>query len=332
MSVVQQYLELFRGRGDAYGSWEGRSIREPVTPHHFEKHLTSTSPKDWIGVYPNLGEHVSWGCIDIDGADFPKTESVNNPNYDRKNPTWHNWSAMHDLATRLVDALAYKNVHGHIEKTRNGYHIWVFPDQPLIEASTMRRALMAACKVCNYNPKEVNPKSEIVKPGKLGNYVRLPYHGALSNQPPTPKERHFITHNNEQNIIHIEQFVQNVQRTPVNNLRTISKLWTPPTTSFETNFDAGLEAQPIVRHLPGLAYTIWRDGPLQGKDRSSTLTHLAHLCAEHNITPKEAFVVVKSADERHGRKFAERADGEEQIAKIVTHAYSQIDRNTVHQP
>lgn len=77
----------------------------------------------------------------------------------------------------------------------------------------------------------------------------------------------------------------------------------------------------MVRGLNGLGYTIWKDGPLPGNDRSSTLAHLAHLCAESALTAQQAYAVVASADLRWG-KFSGRADAVEQLTAIVERAYA----------
>lgn len=321
--LIDQFAKLFRGRIDCYGSWTGGCIKQPLTLEQYRWHLMSDDPADWIGVYP-LGKNMcSWGCIDIDGADFPAFFTVDgqpafdardHPSYDRKDPQWHDWDRMLDLATDLTVVLEAKGIWGHIERTKNGYHVWVFPEDKLVEAKTMRRALMAACTVLDYKPNEVNPKQEHLDSGP-GNYVRLPYAGALAGH----KQRRFIYGGES---IDLETFLDLADTTPTHALEACAALWSPPQRAWTVDVDAGLEAEPTVRKVNALGYTIWRDGPLPGSDRSSTLAHLAHLCRESNLTVDEAFTVVRSADERHGRKFADREDGDERIAEMIERAFA----------
>jgi hypothetical protein len=317
MSVVEDFAWLFRGRIDAYGSWEGRCVREPLTPAIYEQHLTSTDPADWVGVYP-LGKNMcTWGCIDIDGGDYPRGDARQHPDYNRKHPQWHDWDRMLELANDLVVVLNVKGVHGHVERTRNGYHVWVFPEDKLVTGRVMRRALMAACTAIGYKPNEVNPKQEALNAGEVGNYVRLPYHGALSGLDTV--ERRFVA---DDYTLGVEQFCDWATPTPTANLEACAELWRPPTKTWTVDVNAGMSAEPTVRKLNALGYVIWRDGPLPASDRSSTLAHLAHLCHECDLTADEAFVVVRSADERHGRKFTDREDGEQRIAEMIERAYA----------
>jgi hypothetical protein len=445
---VAAFARLFRGRIDCYGSWDGACVKEPLTLEKYHQHLTSADPADWIGVYPLGKDMCSWGCIDIDGGDFPATfpktidgqvvevSVTQHPDYDRKDPQWHDWDAMLDLATNLTVILEAKDIWGHIEQTRNGYHVWVFPEDKLVAAKTMRRALMAACTAIGYKPNEVNPKSESLGDGKVGNYVRTCYPGGLSEislPAPTasrPRQeldarepgvarwvarggREFLPRNSEGSAAEVSHLAADVRQgrrrpsegggwcgwcgymwgpfealprqeleghlalpsagaeggggagegpspldgfspspgdprrpsrvlidhisgtplcvkcalqsyelTSTEALEEVSRLWTPPTRAWEVDPTAGLEAEPIIRKLNALGYTIWRDGPLPGSDRSSTLAHLSHLCQESGLTVDEAFTVVRSADERHGRKFADREDGDERIAEMCERAYA----------
>jgi hypothetical protein len=303
VDVVDQFISFFRGRGDCYGSWTGGCIKQPLTRHHFEQHLTSGP---FIGVYPLIGDKVSWGCIDIDGKDHP---------LDVERGIW-DWPTMRVIANNLQAVFAVKQVHVHLEQTANGIHCWVFPVEPLVAAETMRRALMAGCTAIKYTPKEVNPKS--LNGGKtgIGNYVRLPYPGALRRP---ENERFFYDSDGE--CIHPQDFVNTAQRTTTAALETCARLWTPPPPpQTVVNLDAGLDAQPFIPLLDGLSYGIWKDGPLPGSDRSTTLARLAHLLAERGLPANVAYAVLRSADQRWG-KFHTRQDGPEQLARFIERAY-----------
>ena len=318
--LIADYIKLFRGRGDAYGTWAGGSVREPLTPEKLAAHLTSGDQADWIGVYPHLGgaldQHVTWGCIDIDGKDFPMWEAGD----DHPKVEGHDWLAMIDLAIKLQKVLAVKDVYAHIERTRNGYHLWVFPRDGHVAAATMRRALMAACKACKYDPKEVNPKQETLEPGKLGNYVRLPYYGYFNlDEGDVMPDRYFVS-GYDGDPMNLQRFLAEVELTKTPDLEAVAKLWTPPA---RVTFDGPPpeNVKDILPLLSGMAYTIWKDGPLEGRDRSNTLMKLAYTLRDEGIQQPAAFAIVRDADARWG-KFADRPDCDEQIMSIVTHAYS----------
>lgn len=309
--LVDAYIQLFRGRGDAKGTWEGGSTRTEVSATDFANHLQQADAKHWMGTYPHLGSRgVSWGCVDIDGKDFPLE--------DDGQPIW-DWPRMLTLARRLQSVLAYKAVFAHIEQTRNGYHLWVFPEAGIVPARAMRRALMAACKACLYDPKEVNPKQEELLPSALGNYVRLPYYGALAERHDRIGiARYFI--DDEDQPLPLAAFLATVKLTSTVALEAVAELWTPPVVA---TFDGPPpeELEPIIKTLSGMAYTIWKDGPLEGRDRSNTLAKLAYRLRDDGIEMPSAFAVVKDADRRWG-KFSDRPDCEEQIMNIVQRSYS----------
>lgn len=334
--IVDAFVSLFRGRGDAYGSAAGFCEHSPLTRAVFERHLRSADPADHIGVYCMVGDMCSWGCIDIDGKDFPTVTPCENCEETDDHECWidgelygpleeHDWDRMLTLARNLSVTLGYKHIPAHIERTKNGYHVWVFPSKPLVPAKHMRRALQAACKAVGYDPKEVNPKAEGPRAGTkgLGNFVRLPYGGALADAW-RPQARYMMTElSTPLTLSHWLSYLEAFPgRTCPLDLELTSALWTPPTVAHhEVDYEAGLDVQPILHLLDGRTWTIWKDGPLPGSDRSTTLARLAHECAERGITATQAFAVIKSADERWGGKFANRADGVEQMARIVGNAY-----------
>lgn len=325
--IIDAFVQIFRGRGDAYGSSKGYCVHEPLTREVFELHLRSTDPKDHVGVYCMMGDKASWGCIDIDGKDFPLRSYMTadaGDGHPIQVPTTidHDWQKMWTLACNLATVLAAKNIHATIERTKNGYHVWVFPKDGIVTARAMRRALMAACVAISYNPKEVNPKAEGPRPGTqgLGNFVRLPYGGYLTTRE-IPTQRVMV--DGFQAGRWLQEFLAHIKLTATADLEAVAALWTPPPPpSTEIDYDAGLEVEPILPMLDGLAFTMWRDGPLPGKDRSTTLAHLGRLTAERGLTATQTFAVLQSADVRWGGKFANRADGLEQIARLVENAYN----------
>ena len=288
---VDLFVSLFRGRGDAYGSWTGGCVRQPLTRAHFQWHLHSDRESDWIGVYNVIGSACSWGCVDIDTKDL-------------------------ELARNIRTALAVRDVPSWIEQTTRGYHVWVFPEPGLVDASVMKRALTAACRAVQYQPKEVFPKQTSATGTKLGNYVRLPMNGFYSRN--HPLARRFLFTGQE------SLYMMNEYRASVAVLEQLAQLLPPPQVGDITvDLQAGLEVEDVVSRLGGLAYRIWHDGPLPGSDRSTTLVHLAKLAAEGGLTPDETMAIVRSADDRWGKDFISRGEaGVDILTKIVSAAHS----------
>jgi len=291
---VDTFIRLFRGRADAYGSWEGGSIREPLTPHHFERHLTSADPADWIGVYNVIGDRCSWGCIDIDTDDY-------------------------GLARNLRASLHFKGVPAWIEQTTRGYHVWVFPAEFLVSARTMKKALTAACQAVGYAPKEVFPKQIRVRSPALGNYVRLPFNGYCAS---SPESRLF---EGVDPSVPLRGFLADMHRlrAPTPLLEGLAELLPDPQrVDISVDFEAGLQMEDAVANIGGLAYRIWRDGPLMGNDRSTTLVFLARCMADRDVPPDTAAAVLASADQRWGKQFLDRGEsGTAIMQRIIDKAY-----------
>lgn len=292
---IDTYVRLFRGRGDAYGAWWGKAVKEPLTVDHFHRHLTSPYDEDWIGVYNVIGERCSWGAVDIDYDDL-------------------------DLARNISRALHLRGIPAWIEKSTRGWHVWVFPEDRLVPASVMRRALTAACLAVDYSPKEVFPKQDKASGSKLGNYVRLPCNGLFSTGDHTPRLFEGM------NLQNFDQYLTQMDedRAASDALHELDMLLPrPQAVDITVDFEAGLEVQDVVRKLGGLAYRIWRDGPLHGSDRSTTLVHLARLAAEGGLSPDETLAILRSSDMRWGKGFMERGQsGEDIMSKIIDKAFA----------
>lgn len=291
MNVLDDFVTLFRGRGDAYGSWEGGCVRSAVTQELFMSHLTG---KEMFGVYPLVPFEGAfgcvWGCSDIDVDDL-------------------------DAARNLQMAFALKNINAHVEKTRKGYHIWVFVDS-LVPASTMRRAFLAAHQAINYVAKEVNPKQEDIGKG-YGNYVRLPYPNGLNELP----ENRYMLDDDDKPVALFDWIVE-AKRTRTNRetLDKLALLYTPPQILSVAVGETTEDVRMLLKKVSVIPYIIWRDGPYKGSDRSTALYKLCHRLAESGLTPTEAFTVLKDADKRWG-KFHLRSDGDFELMKMIDSAY-----------
>lgn len=300
--LLKDFITLFRGRGDVYGHDEGRCVKAPLTTDVFQNHFT-TAP---IGVYPmvpNGGDfYVAWGC-----SDFDTTDALDN-------------------AIKLHDALLEAGVVSWIEKSRSkGYHLWVFADTP-VRAIDMRYMLLMASQVAEVPTTEVNPKQKALKHGQYGNYVRLPY--AHIDDLYTDKQRIILRATVKDTHVPMQllDFVRNAMdnRVPSERIQQIASMYIPPSETAtvincEQEYDATLpEAMEL---LSPLGKVIWRDGPLAGKDRSTTLAKLGHECVRSGLNPSQTKTVVRTADKRWG-KYHLRPNGELEIDKLVVRVHS----------
>ena len=290
--ILAQYITLFRGRGDAYGSWDGGCVREPLTDNTFRQHLFGST---FVGVYPCVyykGEtKCVWGCTDID--------------YDNPDEAW-----------MLHDAFESVGVKSWVERTRRGYHIWVFATE-LVPASEMRRMFLAAHQVTGLNPKEVNPKQETLNIGQLGNYVRLPYPNGDTG------ERMMI--NRDLSTIPLQTFLDLAHKHLVlpETITRLAEYYKPPVITYTVSAPSHDMAES-ARRLTPLGRTIFRDGPIEGRDRSTTLTHLAHECRKANLNPEDALSILEDADLRWGKYMMRGEAGILELQKLLVRAYGHI--------
>lgn len=295
--LVTAFTKLFRGRGDVYGHDEGRCVKEPITRSHWQQHLDGTHG---IGIYPAVPTSTepicAWGCTDIDVED-------------------------HSQAILLQQTLQMANITSWVEKSRSkGYHVWIFTTAP-VSAIAMRNMQLVAHQVADMDPKEVNPKQTDVTSHKYGNYVRLPYLGGAIA---TPTRRVIITP--EQKPIPLDIFVDEAlasANTP-EQIMQIAAMYQPPKQQRVVIdiSDPSSDLAEGMRTISPLGYVIWRDGPLEGRDRSRTLVRLTHLCHDSGMSPSACTMVIRDADRRWG-KFHERANGDDEINKIVVRVYGQ---------
>ncbi len=289
------FIELFRGRGDAYGSWDGGCVHQKLTEQTFNRHLNG---EELIGVYPHVyiqdGWKCVWGCTDIDLPDL-------------------------DAAANIKTAFAMKGIPSWIERTRKGYHVWVFTEHGSIATTgTMRKAFLAVHQAINYPAKEVNPKQE--DPGKgYGNYVRLPYPNGFNE--PIPENRYMLDDNEKPlSFMDFISAIRQSGRASLEILAGVAELYKEPPKRHVVIDHISEDVSQLLKVLPRAAFIYWQNGPLDGRDRSTTLVRLAHLVEQSGLTATDAFAILKSADLRWG-KFHLRGDGDEQIMKIVLHVY-----------
>lgn len=295
MDTTSQFIRLFRGRGDVYGHNEGRCVHQPLTRPQWDQHLDGTEP---IGVYPAVptpnGAICAWGCTDIDNGSY-------------------------EQARLLQATLRSAGIVAWIERSRSkGYHIWVFVSAP-VTAEAMRNMQLVAHQVADLEPKEVNPKQTDVSLHKYGNYVRLPYPSGLVSAP----DRQVIIDDN-QKPIPLPEFLQMAydDMNDPHDIMRIANMYKPPVKQHIVIdiTDPSNDLAEGLRQISPLGYVIWRDGPLEGRDRSRTLVRLAYLCHDSGMSPSACAMVIRDADRRWG-KFHMRATVDEELAKIVQRVY-----------
>lgn len=290
-SIVDDFVTLFRGRGDCYGAWDGGCVREPLTRDLFDRHLDGDH---LIGVYPAFNHNnitvCVWGCSDID--------------YDNSDHAW----AVHD-------ALLAKHIASWVEKTRKGFHIWVFA-HALTPAIDMRRMLLAAHQVADVPAKEINPKQETLGPSQVGNYVRLPYPGGLTER------RVLHDENNDFQPMNLADFVRFAKafRSDPHDIATLASYWRPPAAPTYMTSLPSLDMQQAAARLDRVGKAIFTYGPMPDRDRSTTLLRLAHRCAEAGLAIEDCLLLMEDADLRWG-KFMTRPNGRNELIKLMTKAY-----------
>lgn len=295
---VEVFMDLFGGRTDAYGTWEGGSVKADVAYSTFAKHLYG---QELVGIYPLTDNStVKWGCTDIDVDEI-------------------------DLALNLKTAFEIKGIQSFVEKTRRGYHVWVFADD-WIPAPIMRRAFLAAHEAVKVPAKEVNPKQE--EATGLGNYVRLPYPNGINEMP----ENRYVLSEATLEPISLKEFLTEAKqtRTSINLLRPLAELHKPRKRASLDVTSIRLDVQEALDYVSPYVATVWRNGPVGNLDRSNILCMLVHKMREYGTPMNHAYTILVDADKRWG-KFHNRADGIEQLVKIVEDIYG-IDTTGAFRP
>lgn len=296
--TLDKFVDLFRGRANVYGHEEGRCVKQPLTPDVYLRHLDGVEA---IGVYPMVPHRgdfwVVWGCSDIDVEDL-------------------------GAARTIQQALAAAGVVAWVERSRSkGYHVWVFVSEP-VTATAMRRMLLCAHQVADYPAREVNPKQESLSATQYGNYVRLPYWNAADQG---AIHRRILDDNDQP--MPLQDFLEQASaaKTDADTVNRLAALWKPPAQpahNININITGDETLNDAMQHLSPLGKVIWRDGPLPERDRSSTLTKLAHECFRSHMTPSMCKIVLKTADMRWGKYHLRFDGGDRELDKLVIRAYS----------
>lgn len=322
--LLDDFIALFDGRHEAVGTEQGGCWRfkvgEGVFSHAVKEHLMFGGDKA-IGIYPlvcyqqrdtdqglAVDWRVHWGCVDFDEGD---------------EASW-----VH--AKNLVRVLSKVGVAGWIERSRSkGYHVWVFAERgEWVPAATVRRGLLVACQIAGAPTKEINPKAEGHEdpPSFLGNYVRLPYPGwlGMTSREQLEMDRRVVVDMDYRSHgkFGLEMFVREAHTCAgLSGLVKLAAHWKPPVRRSDIpERDGELPEldEDIVRRMGGLAYTIWKDGVLEGHDRSGTIYKLGlQLYQDGNHTFDECVAILKDADERVIGKYVGRRDADSRYEQIM---------------
>jgi len=287
--LIKDFAKLFEGRTDAYGSWEGGCVKEPVTQLKYMRHLWG---QEYIGIYPMLDDStVWWGCSDIDVNDI-------------------------DQARNIQLALKLKLIESWVERTVKGFHVWVFARKP-VEARVMRRALLAAHAAVKVPAKEINPKQE--QASGYGNYVRLPYPGALFE----PCSVRYMMDSSDRPLS-LETFVNEAKTYAVTQeeLKPLADMYVPKIPIAFSNSTSAIPIDVAKTMLTPYTLKMFLDGPLPNSDRSGTLVRLAYRLRSEGVPPELAYGIIRTADIKWG-KFYSREDGEMHLNKIIADVYGE---------
>jgi len=322
---VEQFAKLFAGRTDAFGAVWGESIQGEMGDIDWQRHLEGGRDVDSLGIYPMIEDpelsrtwtarlgrpvpdyFVKWGCSDIDDG------------YEKSLP----------LARNMQKAAELLSLDLWVERTKGkGYHCWLFADE-WVPAEVMRRALLTLHQLAGVRPTEVNPKQldlSTLKRG-LGNYINLPYAASA------PEGKRVMI-DPEQSVVDVlglapialDWFLDRVRPAQFEQLYEVASIYVaPPKRDTVRIVEPDAEIEQLTKKLSGLAFKIWKEGPLDGRDRSTTLARLAHLMAEGKrdgktfLTPGEGLKLLRHADSVWG-KFHDRVDGEEQLCMMIEKA------------
>ena len=308
MTTAEKMHAIFWGREDSYGqdvpkgedpAAGGMRVDRPVTSDLFKKHLNG---EIGIGIYPTWHDSegilmASWGCCDIDTGD---------------------WTEAYALAT----ALKSMGMVPHIERSRSkGWHVWVFPDAP-VTAKAMRRSLKVAYAAIELPAKEANPKQEQLKPGQVGNYVRLPYKGAFNNAGNQWRQCFMAGWDaeNDGHPVPASDWLYEWDMsfaTPCIMVDEWAARWKEPTRKVIVDLEKldDTELAKVVSRLPGDLKLFVQNGPVS--DRSAGLVALAYKLRSQGYTAKEIYSIIEVADMLWGNKYADRPDGQKWLIDIV---------------
>jgi hypothetical protein len=306
VSVTSDFLYLFRGNRLVAGvddTGHGNPGPLRLDPLNLDRHWTVLAEGHLtdvlgIGVYPYDArrEAVRWGCVDFDEGEYDS------------------WAH----ALNLRETLHSLGIEPWIERSRSkGYHVWIFSEE-WVPAQWMRRLLVGSCEVVGAPSREVNPKSNHLEPGQLGNFVRLPYKGYVVDRQITRQ----VVVDLMGTPLSMELFIAEALlclTTAAEVERVANTLWVPPEARERPR---KAREGPWIERLGGLARVQLEEGPKEDhpEGRSGFLFAFGMACAESGLDEDEISAAVRTADEIHTHKYEGRRDADTRYEEIARKA------------
>jgi len=249
ISIESKFINLFDGRKDVRGTIDGKSIKEPLGHIHITNHLFGDES---LGVYPLLDNGTcKWAVVDFDF----KTDPDRCINAEIE-------------ASKFTQKLFGLGISGTwFERSKSGMiHLWIFFSD-FIDVYKIRKILFHVAHELDLEVKngvvEIFPKQDNLVNGGVGNYIHLPYFGALNGQ--DIQNRTMINTLN-QKPISIEKFLQHSDK----RLITPDNLYSVYDSIFEEdsnqNAKRNNDSQDWYRNKEKIIKTIskyWKEGQRQ---------------------------------------------------------------------
>lgn len=159
-TIVERFVELFAGGELAHGRWDpekgASTVRAPAPRAAYEEHLRAAGTG--LGLVPVRRDGTCrFAAIDID-----------------VDTTDHRELAAR-VAARRLPLVTCRSKSG-------GAHLYAFFPEPGAKAGHVQRVLKRWAAALGYPQAEVFPKQARVGGRNLGNWINLPYHGALAGE------------------------------------------------------------------------------------------------------------------------------------------------------
>lgn len=162
----EKFYSIFKGLPSAWGSIKNLCIKEPVTQETVMKHLEGTRS---LGIYPIFEQELLlWASADFDFKAEVDRETLSL-----------------EKAREFGEVLFELGIkHYWLERSKSGLiHLWILFKEPVL---AMKIRYIFKKIAARLGLKEVNgvfeifPKQDRLEDGQYGNFMHLPYHGALN--------------------------------------------------------------------------------------------------------------------------------------------------------
>ncbi|HAG10124.1 MAG TPA: hypothetical protein DCK76_01745 [Desulfotomaculum sp.] len=302
--LVEKFADIFQGLTSACGRLyadekRGWCNKTPVTLQQYGNHLTGTTYRHSLGIYPLQSDGNVWFC------------AIDSDNHNEEDQ-----AQLAENAAALRDKLSDLGIIAHIERSKSGgYHIWIFFCEPVPVAQARRLLRQAWQEAIGGTTPEIFPKQDSFDGLNYGNFINLPYF------PPSVKNnRRVVTDGGT--ALTLEQFLDIVRRHTRKELNTALAMLPkepeqPPKTA--TN-----KERPAVRNgfkdLLPCAKNFMEKGALNGPRRPALFRLAAHM-NRANYPYEIALTSVRIADEKNSPPILDEF-GPDELEHHVKSAYN----------